>query len=62
MWSSGTGFAGVFGYAWVALLHLLGKPAACWGGQPACRLACLPVCLVAAHAETASHPLPTTID
>ncbi|KAL4429218.1 hypothetical protein ABPG77_010197 [Micractinium sp. CCAP 211/92] len=22
MWSSGTGFAGVFGYAWVALLHL----------------------------------------
>ncbi|PSC75581.1 battenin [Micractinium conductrix] len=24
MWSSGTGFAGVFGYAWVALLHMLG--------------------------------------
>ncbi|KAL4854287.1 hypothetical protein ACK3TF_004978 [Chlorella vulgaris] len=24
MWSSGTGFAGVFGYAWIALLHLLG--------------------------------------
>lgn len=24
MWSSGTGFAGVFGYAWVALLHLFG--------------------------------------
>ena len=21
MWSSGTGFAGVFGYAWVVLLH-----------------------------------------
>ena len=27
MWSSGTGFAGVFGYAWVALLHMLGG----WG-------------------------------
>ena len=25
MWSSGTGFAGVFGYAWVAVLHLLGE-------------------------------------
>jgi len=24
MWSSGTGFAGVFGYAWVAFFHLLG--------------------------------------
>ena len=24
LWSSGTGFAGVFGYAWVALLHMLG--------------------------------------
>ncbi|GAB4818577.1 hypothetical protein N2152v2_005623 [Parachlorella kessleri] len=23
-WSSGTGFAGVFGYSWVALLHVLG--------------------------------------
>lgn len=24
MWSSGTGFAGVFGYAWVAFLHVMG--------------------------------------
>ncbi|KAI8105442.1 hypothetical protein M9434_000028 [Picochlorum sp. BPE23] len=24
MWSSGTGFAGVFGYAWVAFLHVIG--------------------------------------
>ncbi len=25
LWSSGTGFAGVFGYAWVALLHMAGE-------------------------------------
>lgn len=24
-WSSGTGFAGVFGYTWVAVLHVLGE-------------------------------------
>lgn len=23
-WSSGTGFAGVFGYSWVGLLHVIG--------------------------------------
>ena len=39
MWSSGTGFAGVFGYAWVALLHLAGG----WGGRGgvvACQQGC----------------------
>ena len=30
MWSSGTGFAGVFGYAWIALLHAFGG----WGVGP----------------------------
>ena len=35
MWSSGTGFAGVFGYAWVALLHLAGElPVRCGSGLP----------------------------
>ena len=31
-WSSGTGFAGVFGYTWVAALHVLGGWAGGWVG------------------------------
>lgn len=52
MWSSGTGFAGVFGYAWVALLHVLGewRCCTCWVGGLwhaivwCCTAVCLRLC------------------
>lgn len=37
MWSSGTGFAGVAGYAWVAVLHIFGA-GRCTGAAAVCTL------------------------